>query len=365
MKTTSQRFLSLDILRGTTIIFMIIVNHPGSWSHVYAPLLHAAWNGITPTDYIFPTFIFIMGTSIVLALSKRTEQQDKSAILKKVLWRSAKIYFVGLFLWLWPEFNVDRIRWVGVLQRISVVYLACALLYLYTSRKTQWIIGTSLLVGYLIVMCFVAVPGIGMPDLSIAEKNWAHYLDSILLPGVMWQKTWDPEGLLSTLPAIVTGMLGMHAGFILQTKTSMEQKLNKLFLFAAILLLLGDMTQYIFPLNKNLWSTSFTLLLGGISTIALGLCIYICDIKNYGHHFKIGRAFGVNAIFVYTLAGMFTLLFYSDALWGVALNRLFMDGLGSIGLPLKFLSLAYAVLYVFVIWVPTKILFDKNIYIKL
>ena len=124
METTNKRLLSVDILRGLTIIFMIIVNDPGSWSHVYAPLLHAEWNGVTPTDYIFPTFLFIVGVSIVLSLSSKVRNQNsKKPILKKIFWRSLKIYLVGLFLWLWPNFDFDNIRWAGVLQRISFVYL--------------------------------------------------------------------------------------------------------------------------------------------------------------------------------------------------------------------------------------------------
>ena len=117
-----QRVLAVDILRGLTIIFMIIVNDPGSWSHVYHPLLHAEWNGLTPTDYIFPTFLFIMGTSIVLSLNKRAKNTEKLELVKKIFWRSFKIYAVGIFLWLWPEFNFERIRWVGVLPRIALVY---------------------------------------------------------------------------------------------------------------------------------------------------------------------------------------------------------------------------------------------------
>ncbi len=362
---SKQRILAVDILRGLTIIFMIIVNDPGSWSHVYSPLLHAKWNGLTPTDYIFPTFLFIMGTSIVLSLSKRAESAEKSDLVKKIVWRFLKIYAVGLFLWLWPEFNFERIRWVGVLPRIALVYLFTALLFIYTNKKTQYYIATSLLVGYLLVMCFVPVPGIGTPDLSIPEKNWAHYIDRLLLPGVLWKKTWDPEGLLSTLPAIATGLLGVFAGYIIQAQKNLSEKLVHLFVMAALLLFLGDITQYIFPFNKSLWSTSFTLMLGGISTLALGVFIFICDLKNWGHRFRFAQEFGVNSIFSYTLAGMLTLLFYSDRLWGIKLNGWFMDTLTGLGMAPKLTSLIYALFYVFIIWVPVHYLFKKKIFIKL
>ena len=261
MTSKNNRLLSLDILRGLTIIFMIIVNDPGSWDHVYAPLLHADWNGITPTDYIFPTFIFIMGVSIVLALGKmKSAGVSKGKLVKKILWRALKIYLVGLFLWLFPLFELDNIRWVGVLQRISAVYLACALIFLFSDYKKWIYLSIGILVAYLIIMLYVPVPGIGTPDLNVPEKNWAHYLDSILLPGVMWEETWDPEGILSTFPSIVTGLLGMIAGAFMVKNNDLKNKIIHLFVLGFILLLLGDLTSYIFPLNKNLWSSSFTLL---------------------------------------------------------------------------------------------------------
>ncbi|MGB1405233.1 MAG: acyltransferase family protein, partial [Flavobacteriaceae bacterium] len=223
----NKRLLSLDLLRGLTIILMIIVNDPGSWEQVYSPLLHAEWNGITPTDYVFPTFLFIVGVSIVLSMKKQKELgKDRGALTKKLLWRAFKIYAVGIFLWLWPSFNFEGIRWVGVLPRIAFVYLACALLFLYTSRKTQALMGIGILVGYWVLMAYIPVPGIGAPDLMVPEKNWAHYLDSLLLPGRMWQGTWDPEGFLSTFPAIASGIIGMWAGYLLLQKEDLKTRLN-------------------------------------------------------------------------------------------------------------------------------------------
>ena len=375
MKSKSKRLISVDILRGLTIIFMIIVNDPGSWSHVYAPLLHADWNGITPTDYIFPTFLFIVGVSIVLSLSKKKEENfSKKILLKKIIWRSLKIYLVGLFLWLWPNFEFDNIRWVGVLQRISVVYLFTAIIFLYLNLRSQIILLSQILLFYTIIMCFVPVPDIGFPDLSAPEKNWAHYLDSILLPGVMWEKTWDPEGILSTLPSIGTGILGLIGGYIITSKNELQKKMLNLSLFGFVLLFLGDITQYVFPLNNNLWSTSFTLLVGGISSLSLCFCIYICDYLNLGERFRFAQSFGVNSIFSYVMAGMLTFLFYDNKImifqntivdWGVGLNQLFINVFSEMGLPHKLLSFLFAVFYVIVVWVPTAFLFKRKIYIKL
>ena len=375
MKSKSERLISVDILRGLTIIFMIIVNDPGSWSHVYAPLLHAEWNGITPTDYIFPTFLFIVGVSIVLSLSKKKDGGlAKNILLKKIIWRSIKIYLVGLFLWLWPDFDFENIRWAGVLQRISFVYLFCALIFLYLNLRSQIIFLFLILVFYTIIMCFIPVPGIGYPDLSVPEKNWAHYIDTLLLPGVMWEDTWDPEGILTTLPSIGTGILGLIGGYILTSKSDLIKKMLHLSLFGFVLFILGDISQYVFPLNKNLWSTSFTLLVGGISSLSLCFCLYICDYLNLGERFKFAQSFGVNSIFSYMMAGMLTFLFYDNKIvifqntlfdWGIGLNQLFINVFSEIGLPLKLLSFLFAVFYVIIVWIPTSYLFKRKIFIKL
>ena len=372
MELSNKRLLSLDILRGATIIFMIIVNDPGSWDHVYAPLLHAEWNGITPTDYIFPTFLFVLGTSIVLSINKQRERGvSNNKILRKVLWRSAKIYLVGLFLWIWREFfhhfsiTLDEIRWVGVLQRISIVFLFCALIYMYTTLKTQIYICILTLIGYLIIMCYIPIPSIGFPDLSVPEINWAHYIDSLFLPGVLWKDTWDPEGILSTLPSIITGVFGIFAGYIITKVSELKEKIIYLFLLGFILLFLGDLLSYIFPINKNLWSTSYTLLVGGISSLALAFFIFLVDLNNNGHYFKFAKVFGVNSIFSYVLAGMLTFLFYDDSLLGFGLNDLFVENISSIGISKKVPSFIYALLYVIIIWIPTNYLYRKKIYIKL
>jgi len=363
---TSQRLRSLDVLRGLTIILMIIVNTPGSWSHVYAPLLHAEWNGITPTDYVFPAFLFIVGVSIVLSFSKQEELgKSKAEMTRKILIRSLKIYLVGLFLWLWPSFNFEGIRWVGVLPRIAFVFLGCALLFLFTTNRQRLYLAVVILVLYWIVMAYVPVPGIGVPDLNVPEKNWAHYIDKMLLPGRLWKHTWDPEGLLSTLPAIATGLLGMVAGSILIQKEVLTQKVNKLFFYGFILLLAGDVMQWFFPLNKNLWSSSFTLFMGGATALALAAAIYVLDVKKSSFSFQFAHVFGVNSIFAYSLSSILTVVFYSSKWWGVAFNQEFMKLWESVGLSLKLGSLLYALFYVLIIWLPTYYLFKRKIFTKL
>ena len=366
MENLNTRLLSLDILRGLTIISMIIVNDPGSWDHVYAPLLHAYWNGLTPTDYVFPTFIFIVGVSIVLSLTKQSERGlDRNQLVKKVLWRSLKIYLVGVFLWLWPSFNFSSIRWVGVLPRIALVFMICAFLFLYTKRKVQVIIASVILVLYWLVMKYLPLPTIGMPDLSEPGKNWANYIDQLYLPGFLWKKTWDPEGILSSFPAVASGLLGMMAGFILVSKADLKDKLLKLFLMAGTLLVLGDVFQYLMPINKSLWSSSFVLMTGGISCLLLALFVYWVDIKGHVTRFKMARVFGTNAIFAYTLAGIFYTFFYSKKLWGISLSATFVEQAINIGVAPKLASFVYALLYVLIIWIPTHQLYKRKIFIKL
>ncbi|MCU0357938.1 MAG: heparan-alpha-glucosaminide N-acetyltransferase domain-containing protein [Cyclobacteriaceae bacterium] len=366
MKTElSNRLISLDALRGFTIAGMVIVNDPGSWSHVYAPLLHAEWNGITPTDYIFPTFLFIVGVSIALAYDKRVKANEpKSDMLKKMLWRGVKIYLLGLFLWLWPEFDFSGIRWAGVLQRISVVFVACGLLFLYTDWKQQLKLAVGILVGYWIVMAYVPVPGIGFPDLSVPEKNWANYLDTLLLPGVMWQKTWDPEGLLSTLPSIATGIFGMLIGRIILDENDAYKKLTWLFFWGVAMLTIGGVWDWFFPINKNLWTSSYTVYMAGLTTLGLGAMILIVDMLGYHKWTSLGRIYGANAITAYVLAGMLTVVFYGMEIGGKSLNNHWMDSLSGAGASLKFASFTYAVLYMLIVFIPVWVLYKKKIFIK-
>tara|TARA_B100000767_G_scaffold275691_1_gene314371 strand:- start:2424 stop:3455 length:1032 start_codon:yes stop_codon:yes gene_type:complete len=343
---------------------MIIVNSPGSWSHVYSPLLHAEWNGLTPTDLVFPSFLFIVGISIVLSLEKRILVDSKQKLLKKVFGRAIKIYLVGLLLWVWPEFDFSNIRYAGVLQRISIVYLICAMIFIYTKKSNHTSLGIVLLITYTVIIVFIPVPGIGKPDLSEPMMNWANYLDSRLLPGVLWQKTWDPEGILSTIGAVVSGLFGMSAAGILKLHKE-SKSLDQLMIYGFLLGFSGFIVHYIFPINKALWSSSFTLITAGISAMVLGTCIYFIDQKKIKKGLKIPLAFGVNPIISYALSSLLVSLFYSNFFLPIALNDLFMDAFTQLGFPAKLVSLVYALLYGFIIYIPTYLLYKKKLYVKL
>lgn len=361
----NQRLISLDALRGFTIAAMVIVNNPGTWASVYPPLLHVEWNGATPTDFIFPFFVFIVGVSIVLAYSKQLEQgREKGELGRKIVWRAVKIFALGLFLWLYPNFNFPGIRWVGVLQRIAIVFMVCAFLFLYTDWRKQAWIGGGLLVGYWILMDYVPVPGIGAPDLSVAEKNWAHYLDDLLLPGRLWKHTWDPEGLLSTLPAIGTGISGMLAGHLILGEKDPYRKVAWLFFGGFAALLVGGIWGWEFPINKNIWTSSFVLVTSGFAAMGLAASMLLCDIKGVTGWTALGRIYGANAITAYVLAGVVRVLFYKDVFGMTALNRQWMDAATGAGMAGELASLLYAIFYMLVIFLPVWWLYRKKIFLK-
>jgi len=365
ISSAKGRLVSLDALRGFTIAAMVIVNDPGSWSHVFPPLRHASWNGCTLTDMIFPFFLFIVGISISFAYTKRLEAGiPPGKIHRKILIRSVSIYLLGLFLWLFPDFDFTSIRWVGVLQRISVVFLVCALLFLHTTWKQQVRIGAAILVIYWILMAYIPVPGIGRPDLSVPGRNWANYLDSLFLPGVMWQKTWDPEGILSTFPAIVTGILGMLTGKLYLSVKDPYQRLVWLFFAGFLLFLTGGIWNWFFPINKNLWTSSYTLFTAGLGVMGFATCILLVDMLGYTRWTFLGRVYGANAITSYVLSGLLTLVFYGWSFGGASLNEWFLSGMTSAGMVPELASFLYAVIYMLIIFIPALILYRKRIFIK-
>jgi len=362
---SQERLLSLDAFRGFTIALMILVNNPGSWDHVYPPLLHAKWNGLTPTDLVFPFFLFIVGVSIVLAYSKRLALgADKSELYKKIIFRSLKIFAVGIFLNLCPDFDFTNLRIAGVLQRIAIVFLICSFLYLNFDWKSLAKICAAILVLYWIVMAFVPVPGLGPPSLE-PGINIAAWIDNILLPGRKYQGTWDPEGLLSTLPAIGTGIAGMLAGVMIVSKLQIERKVIWLFTLGFIALLIGSIWDWTFPINKNLWTSSFVLYTAGAASMTLAALIFFVDMLHINKWVKSGLIFGANAIAVYVLAGLIPDLFHRIKVGGYSLAGWFMEAQSVIGIPPKLASLIYALFFLGICYLFALLLYRKKIFIKL
>jgi predicted acyltransferase len=360
-----KRLISLDALRGITIAAMILVNYPGSWDHIYAPLGHAAWNGITPTDLIFPFFLFIVGVSIAFAYSRQLEAgKPFNKMVGKIITRSLKIFVVGLLLNLYPDLNFADVRIAGVLQRIAVVFLVCAILFLKTSVKTQWIVGGVLLVGYWLTMTLIPTPGF---DTAMLEpgKNLAATIDSKILPGKMWQGTWDPEGLFSTIPALVTAISGMIAGKLLLGNKSWDQKVIYLLIAGFVLTIAGSVWSWFFPINKNLWTSSYVLFTSGLALLCLGTLIYLIDVLKYTKWTSFGIIYGSNAITIYVLAALLSPVFYGLNVGGQSLNNHFITMAINAGIDAKFASMVYALLFVGINFIPALILYKKKIFIKL
>jgi predicted acyltransferase len=361
----SSRLISLDALRGLTIAAMIVVNSPGSWEHIYAPFEHKPWNGITPTDLIFPFFLFIVGVSVVLAygrgLKPGTTRKDA---VRKILWRALKIFVVGLLLNLYPYFNFEELRVAGVLQRIAIVFAMCGLAFLYLDFTRQVVLGTVLLIGYWVAMTLIPTPGYAQPMLE-PGANLAAWVDSWLLPGRMWQHTWDPEGLFSTIPAIATGISGMIAGKLLISAHTLEKKIKLLLLGGLISLAVGYLWSVHFPLNKNLWSSSYVLVTSGYAAIVLSIFMFLIDKEGNEKFARPFVIFGSNAITVYVLAWVAAFLFDSVIMGESSIQAHFMNLLTNHGFEPKLASLAYAFLYIALMYVPAWLLYRKKIFIKL
>lgn len=359
----TERLKSLDAFRGFTIAAMIFVNYPGSWSYMFPPLRHAEWNGLTPTDLIFPFFLFIVGVSIALAYSKQLNKGiEPKKLIIKIVSRTIKIFLVGVLLNLLYSLSFSELRIAGVLQRISIVFLVCSLLFLTSNWKTQAYIATGILIFYWIIMCFVPIPGIGKVSLE-PGVNIAAYIDSFLLPGKMWNVTWDPEGLFSTLPALATGILGMLVGKLILSDKTRNKKLVLLFFLGTILSILGYLVSLHFPVNKNIWSSSFVLVTAGFASLALASLIFVVDELNRTKIAQIGIIFGSNAITIYVLAQLISYFFYGMPIGQKSLNQHFVSLF--IGSAPKLASLFYSAFYLSLIFIPAYILHKKKIFIKL
>ncbi len=298
----SNRVVSVDIFRGITIIAMILVNNPGTWSSVYSPLLHAEWHGLTPTDLIFPFFIFIVGISISYAYKNKS---NDLTTYRKIVLRTLKLVGLGLLLsWFLPYFpffkSLDIVRFPGVLQRIGIVFLCAAILFLNLNLKQLVAVIITLLVSYWLFLGFVPLPDGTLPTFDRAVNNWANYVDVNVLGKHTWKPDYDPEGLLSTIPAIATCILGILAGKFLGSQQN--KKDVKMVLAGTVLLLIGYVWSYWFPLNKAIWSSSFVLVTGGWAFIVLATIYYLTDVKQL----KFGKLFiyvGTNAITIFFLSG--------------------------------------------------------------
>lgn len=360
----SKRILSLDALRGFTIAGMILVNVPGSWDHIYRPFKHAAFNGLTLADLVFPFFLYIVGASIVLALGKRFEQGvSKWEMVKKVLFRTVVIFALGVFLnWMSSGFTFP-LRIAGVLQRIAICYLFASLLFIFTSKIAMLMIALILLLGYWILTIFIPIPGLGK-TIFTPEMNWTAWVDGQLLPGSMYFGTWDPEGILSTLTAIVTTITGMVTTYFISKIQDKKQKVIILLIGGVGLTVAGILLSSSFPINKNVWSSSYVLVTSGLVTLLWSFLIYIIDIKNFTKWTRPGIIFGANAITAYVLHYLIAYPLGYFKIGNASIQGHFMNSL-SVILPAELASLLWAILYVFICFLPIWWMYRKKIFIKI
>ena len=285
-RVISPRVISVDVLRGLTVAAMVLVNNPGSWASVYWPLRHAEWSGFTPTDMIFPLFLFIVGVSIPLALGPRLEERRAAGLVGRVLWRSLAIFTLGLLLHALPWFHLATLRIPGVLQRIAVCYLLAALLVIVSSGGAGWrlqaAVAGGLLVGYWLLMTRVAPPGGVAGDLSPAG-NLAGYVDRLVLGPHLWQvsKFYDPEGVLSTLPAVATTLLGVLAGHWIRGAGPTGRTVGGLAIGGVAATAAGWLWALSFPINKSLWTSSYALFMSGLAALALAICYWMIEVRGW------------------------------------------------------------------------------------
>ena len=376
------RLLSLDLLRGVTIAFMILVNDAGDEAHTYWPLQHADWNGFTPTDLVFPTFLLLVGVSLVLAVQSRVARGvTRGTILLQALRRTAILIALGLLVNSFPLFHLAALRWYGVLQRIGVCYLiATVLLLLDKGWRSKVVVALAVLAGYWALIRFVPIPGYGVPTHTVPlldhDGNLVAAIDRSLFSAAhLYERTRDPEGLLSTLPAVGTILIGVLTGMWVRTGRTMIEKLRGILGAGASLVVAGLVWNIWFPINKKLWTSSYVLFAAGLSLLLFALAIALVDLRRSSEvTVEVRRhprallfffVFGVNSIAAYVLSELLSSTLDTIRVGPhLSVARWMFSGIHHAITDTALASLVYALLYVGVCWVPIYLLYRKNILLK-
>lgn len=373
----SQRLIALDVYRGLTIMLMIIVNTPGTWAHVWPPLNHSPWNGCTPTDLVFPSFLFIVGVAMWFSFRKFDHKLNRPALMK-ILRRTVLIFLIGLFINFLFVFNFKDLRILGVLQRIALAYGIAAVLVTILKPAGRWILAAAILLGYWGIL--VLFGGENPYDLL---TNVVRHVDLALLgPNHVWhgfpldmgdpaQKiAFDPEGLLSTLPAIVNVIFGYQVGELIGTSKDHAQVSKRLLIFGAAGVVIGLLWNIVLPINKPIWTSSYVVYTTGIGTLILALFLWVIDVKGWHKWAQPFRVYGMNPLFVYVLADLWVIFLFAirlplhgEKLSGYAwiYQAVFVPLAGNNAFGSFLFGLAHACLF----WVVAEILYRKRIFIKI
>ncbi len=371
----SQRLVFLDVVRGLTVAFMILVNNNGSEQLAYWPLKHSAWNGFTPTDLVFPTFLFLVGIAIVFSTASRIARgETKKVLVMHAFRRAVLIFIISLIVHGFPDYPVATMRVYGVLQRIAICYLLATLLYLWDRRVVTLLIASVVcLLGYWVLIRWVPVPGFGMPgrDIPFLDRymNLDAFIDRKLFPARLDEGVFDPEGLLSTIPALATCLFGVLTGLWLRTEKGMMTKATGMLAASIAGLTLGSIWGIWFPINKRMWTSSYVLFAAGWTLLALAICHFVIEIKKNGGAWTYPwKVFGSNAIFSYALSELLasTLehIHFIENGHAVPLNELIYLIVFSPIVSPSFGSLLYSMCFVLVCFVPALVLYRKRIFIK-
>lgn len=373
MTQGSQRFLPLDVFRGMTVCFMIIVNTGGTGG-TYWPLDHAAWHGWTPTDLVFPSFLFAVGNAMSFSMKKYL-QLGNSAVLGKIFKRTLIIFLLGFLMYWFPFVDhaegggyvfrrFDHTRILGVLQRIALCYCIASLLIHYFSKKTVWAISAAFLLGYWAIMWFCGVPG----DQYGINGNAGILLDKFLIgDNHMYHGegiAFDPEGFLSTIPAVVNVIAGYYTGVFVQQQGRTKAGIGRMVAAGAILIALAYVWNTVFPINKKLWTSSYVLLTVGIDLLLLSLLIFVIDILGFTKGSGFFTVFGKNPLFLYLLSEVLAILFWFFRVNGVSLYQWINDTIFQPISPGKFGSLLFSLAFMLTCWLVGYILDKRKIYVR-
>ena len=366
------RFMSLDLFRGATIALMILVNDPGDGRASYWPLRHADWNGWTPTDLVFPFFLFIVGVAMAFSFTSRLQRGEASThLFKHVVWRGLALAGVGIFLNGFPNhFGLDHWRFYGVLQRIAICYVITSALELWTSWRTQLAVAFACLVGYWVLMRYVPVPGFGIPthDMPLLDpdRNIAAWLDRKLLMGHLYEGTRDPEGVLSTIPALATCLAGLLTGKWLRTANSAAKKAVAMLAVGVLAILVGKTWDVWFPINKKLWTSSYVIFTAGLALICLAACYWVVDVKRLrGAWTKVILVLGTNAIAAYFFSEFVAKLIENIHIGSMTIQQFIYWRLFAPFASPANASLLFALSYVAFCWGALALLYRKRIFIKI